>query len=333
MAIKKYGLFGLLLIVGLFIPLNFIVSISEENPINSNLKTNSTDTVIIDKVYNFTVANPTLEFHENIFLKKHYYYYITVTVVSPHACNMSIIIWDPEGDQFDITYEINITQDDYREIPFGTVMEGNYSIQFTADLIYNLNVHIIIERGDKCIYEKIELQEREDIIYYNISKFDNGKTIEFTYDFKTDRYYEFFFERVSTISGQLSNYVGMDHDILDPQGITFIIYRNKSLGYTYYFFGTAVEGLCTMNITIYCDVEWVNVAYVVVYKERLTDIVDPNDPLPPPSDDPPSNTTSGGIEAFIPFEGTVTVVILAGLAVIIPCAITLYKRKKNAGTF
>ncbi|MFX0077321.1 MAG: hypothetical protein ACFE96_17910 [Candidatus Hermodarchaeota archaeon] len=335
MAIKKRILFSYIIIIVFLISVSSNVGIfieDSESVIDKNLKVNSIDPIVIDKVYNFTVATPTLEFNENLFFQQHYYYYIKVTVVSPHMCNISISIWDPKGDQFDITYETNMTQDDDREIPFGTVLEGNYSILFSADLTFNLNIHITIERGDKCLYEKIDLSEREDIIHYNISKFHNGKTIEFTYDFKTDRYYEFFFERVSTISVQLSNYVGMDHDVLDPQGIVFIIYRNESLGYINYFFGTAVEGLCTMNITIYCNVEWVNIAYVVVYKERISDIINPNDPAPPLPDDPSDNNTVGGIEAFIPFEGSVTVIILAGIAVIIPCAIVLYIRRRNAGT-
>jgi len=247
----------------------FPSSLFGEKAIANNLKISNNDTIVIDKVYNFTVANPILEFNENIYLKKHYYYYITVSVVSPHVCNMSITIWDPEGDQYDITYETNMTQDDYREIPFGVVLEGNYSFLFNAELTQNINIHITIERGDKCLYDKIELNEREDIIHYNMSKFYNGKTIEFSYDFGTDRYYKFYFERVSTISVELSNYVRIDHDILDPQGITFIIYRNESLGYSSYYFGTAVGGFCTMNITLYCDVDWVNIAYAVVNKERI----------------------------------------------------------------
>jgi hypothetical protein len=120
----------------------------------------------------------------------------------------------------------------------------------------------------------------------------------------------------------------MDHDILSSIDIPYRIYRNESLGFTItaYQFGTAVEGFYTMNITIYCDVPCVNIAFAVVERFRIADEIDPNDDDPPP--DIPGNNTSG-IDLIIPTAWTVGMIVFVGSAVAIPVLIIVYRKKKN----
>ncbi|MFW9826698.1 MAG: hypothetical protein ACFFEY_03650 [Candidatus Thorarchaeota archaeon] len=322
----------LLVIVVISILMIYVSSFNEVNDNkptkNIDFKLSSSGDILIDKVYNFTESNPQLDFLNNLFFEKNYYYDIIIGVVTPNKCDIDITLWDPEGDQFFISSEKNITQFDYRTIPFGTALEGNYSARFEAIFSQNLNIHIRIEKKDKCLLDKIEFNEREDIMYYDVAKFYHGMTIEFALYFETDMYYKFLFERVSTISITLSNFVTMDHIVLDPQDISFQIYQNKSLGYANYYLGTAIGGLYNVNITILCDVQCVNIAYAVLEKEDISEIVDPNNP-DPPIYNPPINNTGDGIEAFIPFEGTLTILVFVGVAVFVPVIIIINRRKRN----
>jgi hypothetical protein len=301
-----------------------ILNATEYPEINAS----SSGGIVVDKVYNFSIADPQLEFDNNLLFTKHYYYQIFIEVVSPHACDMDVRIWDPEGALFFITSENNLTQFNSRMIPFGTVMDGNYSAWFTATLPQNMNIHIKIERRDKCLYDEIPVDEQENIQYYNVTKFNDNMNLEFTIECQSDMYYKFYFKRVSTISVELSNYVAIDHDVIDPQDITFQIYRNESLGMLSYYIGTAIEGLYRVEITLYCDVDVVNVVYAVVEKEDISDEIDPNDDDPPPID-PPDNSTGGGIGAFMPFEGTITIIGLVAGAVCMPLILFIYRRKRN----
>lgn len=292
-----------------------------------NLRTSSIGDVLTDKVYNFTVEEPTLIFNDIIFFEKPYYYDIIIGMVTPHSCDMNITLFDPEDDPYEITYESNMIQDDYRVIPFGTALTGNYTIIFEAILTENLNIHIRIEQGIKCLYDVIPSEEQQKINYYDIRKFKNETTIIFNTTFKSDWYYKFYFQRVSPISIKLSNYVVMDHDIVSSIGIPYRIYRNESLGISTYRFGTAVEGLYTINITIYCDVPCVNIVFAVVERYRIADEIDPNDDDPPP--DVPGNNTNDGIDIFIPTEWTIAMIVFVGSAVCIPVLIIVYRKKKN----
>ncbi|MFX1436318.1 MAG: hypothetical protein ACFFAA_03805, partial [Promethearchaeota archaeon] len=116
----------------------------EKNPIMS-----APSDVLVDKVYNFTVGRPFVYFNENLYFERLYNFYITLCIVTPHTCSMNITLWDPEGDEYRLSHEKNMTQNDYREIPYGVAISGNFSILFRADLTENLNIHINIERGGR----------------------------------------------------------------------------------------------------------------------------------------------------------------------------------------
>jgi len=305
-----------------------IIIISAKANENEALHTSSPGDIITDKVYNFTVEDPILIFDDVILFEKPYYYDIKVVVVTPHICDLNITLFDPENDPYEITYESNMVQDDYRIIPFGTALTGNYTIIFEAILTENLNIHVKIEKWIKCLYDVIPSEEQQKIIHYDVRKFRNETTIVFNSTLKSDWYYKFYFQRVSPISVKLSNYVVMDHDIVSSINIPYTIYRNVSLAFniTSYRFGTAVEGLYTMNITIYCEVPSVNIVFAIVERFRIADEIDPNDDDPPPPI--PGNNTSG-IDVIIPIAWTIGMIVFVGSAVVIPVLIIVNRKKKN----
>lgn len=337
MDIKKSKSMNISLIIGI---LAIIGTTSLFSTISKGNYTDNADTfnlsaapsVLVDKVYNFTLDKPYLYFKKNIYFEHFYNYFITVCIVTPHTCNLNITLWDPEGDEYQISYEELMVQDDYREVPFGVAISGNYSMLFSSELTQNLNIHINIERGGLCLYDKILTEELSYIIYYNVLKFYNESHISHPITLQTDMNYRFYFGRVSAISKNLSGRTELVHTIIDDtQGIPFIIYTNDSVAspkeVTSYHFGTAGAGQYTVNLTIYCDVPAVNIAYAIIEKQRIADGTDPNDDNPPAPPDDPINGT--GIEAFIPREWTIGMITFVGSAVAIPIIIVVYRKKKN----
>ncbi len=328
----KIGIFFILLLAT-FTPLvrGFpdIESLSSSATINPTMSTGSD--VLIDKVYNFTVNRPFVNFSEKLYLEKYYNYYITLYIVTPHECNMSVFLWDPEDDLYYLSYETDMEQDDYREIPYGVAITGNHSILFYTDLEENMNIHIHMERGGRCLHDKIQSEELNYIRYIDVVKFYNNTHISHTLPMKTDYYYRFYFGRVSPIAHILSGRTGLIHTITDEsQGIVFGIYENDSIAspanVTSYKFGMAVEADYRLNLTIYCNVLSVNVAYAVIEKFRIADGTDPNDDDPP--QEIPGNNTSG-IDVIIPTAWTVGMIAFVGSAVAIPILIIVYRKKKN----
>jgi hypothetical protein len=256
---------------------------------------------------------------------------VLIDIVSPHQCNMSVRLWDPEGDAYYLSYETEMKQDEYREIPYGVAITGNYSIFFCAYLTENINILIHVERGGRCLHDKIQSEELEYIFYIDVLKFYNNTHISHSLLLKTDKYYRFYFGRVSTIAHNFSSVTRLTHTITDEsQGIMFRIYKNDSIAspanVTHYKFGTAVEADYRLNLTIYCNVVCVNVAYAVIEKYRIADGTDPNDDNPPT--DIPGNNTSG-IDVIIPTAWTVGMIVFVGTAVAIPVLILVNRKKKN----
>ncbi|MFX0040167.1 MAG: hypothetical protein ACFFCY_05070 [Promethearchaeota archaeon] len=289
--------------------------------------------ILVDKVYNFTISRPYVYFNQNLYLERLYNYFITICIVTPHTCDMNITLWDTEGDEFRLSFEKNMSQNDYREIPYGVAVNGNYSILFAANLTENLNILINIQRDGRCLYDKIQSEELSYIIFIDVLKFYERTHFSHRLSLKTDMNYRFYFGRVSAISAGLSEYTGLTHTITDEtQGILFGIYHNDTIaspkGVTSYQFGTAIEGEYSLNLTIFCDVKAVNLAYAIVEEQRVADGIDPNDDNPPdPPDDPHNGTV--GLEAFIPVEWTIGMIILAGCGVIIPIILIQHRKKKN----
>jgi len=329
MVIKKGKLeIKTILLVALLLSLGFSfadIGNSIQNEQKSTPKTS--DVELIDKVYAFTTSNSSLFFDKSLYFEEFTYYYISVMVVTPHQCAMNITLWDPEDSQYEIYYRENMNQGENSKIPFGTALGGNYSMLFDVELEYNLNIRIKIEEGEGCLRHNIDPEAFEDRELYNVKKFYAGESVQDYIYLKTDYYYYFYFGRVSAISANKSYDVDLNYTITCPEDIEYIIFENKALPEVTeiisFKFGTAIQGLYSVLLTIYCEVPYVNIAYAVIESSKISDVINGTEPEPTNGTDTPNFIVS------IPKEWTIGFVITIGVLVVIVIGVVIYHRKRN----
>jgi len=133
-----------------------------------------------DKIFTLYAPYDELLF-ESVYLEKNYMYYFNLEIVSPHACTVEIIIFDPEDSAFKI-FEAPLNYYDesqrYYRIPFGTALSGSYDFLFKVTSTSDLNLYIRVEQGVKCLYDKLTAEETNNFVLYKINKFDYGKHVE-----------------------------------------------------------------------------------------------------------------------------------------------------------
>jgi len=320
----------------------FGISITDARPSSNMTPMASSEPYLVNKVYNFTTNKDYVNFSNNIFFEHLYIYNIYIEIVTPHSCHMNISLWDPEGDKYDI-YDsrdlgIQLEQFQYREIPFGVAITGNYTITFKAHLDRNLNIHIkIINSGLLCLQDALPPSAFSEKEFYAVNKFYNNTIRNHNITLKTDVLYRFYFGRYSSIAYLSKSNTTITYNITSSIDIEYVIYVDDSLPSVTivdsFDFGTSVEGLYFFNITINCKVLCVNIAYAIVEVEKIADGTNPNDPVPPPDDDnETTNNTLSGIRFFIPPELTIGVVLGIGALVGIPVLIIVLRRKKNTSS-
>ena len=303
----------------------------------------SSDLELPDKVYTFMAPSDTWTFN-GTYLEKEYMYYIYIEVVTPHNCStMRITIWDPDippnQKQFNV-FESNMFYSPeygrYFEIPFGAEKSGGYTIEFYSESNDNFNLYIRIEQGPQCLHDKIDSQYHDDEVFFEVTTFDNGKSIDHDIDLETDMSYKFYIGRVSAISIKESNVVRLDYVIEDPEGTDFIIYTNEFLadidGVTMFNFGTAIEGDYEINIKIYCDVAHVNIAYAVIEDYQISEIEDVNKTKAPEKEDSDKIDIIEELEKSLfsmPVEGLIGVVAFVGGLAGTVYVLMVQQRKKN----
>ena len=281
-----------------------------------------------DKVYLFQKPQDNLIL-EDITLEQYYIYYLYVEIVTPYNCSVKITLWDPEGKQFNIFESTLIVEPEgfnYFEIPFGTALAGNYDISFDVITPENVNLYIKMEKGPKCLYDKIPMEEVADIKLYQITRFSDGARINHTILFITDYMYKFYVERVSPISFFEDNEVRINLSIEDPDGTIYNIYSNTSLAeiddMDQFKFGTAIGGLYTVTITIYCNVEHVNIGYSIIELYQISSGTETN------QTEPTNSSTVINRYFTMPPEWTIGILGFAGtISTII--GVVLYKQKKK----
>ena len=291
----------------------------------------TSDPVLPDKVYVFLAPSDMLIF-EDIPLQKYYKYYIWAEIVTPHNCSLTITLWDPDGMQFDI-FENDLFYDPdygrYFEIPFGTALEGNYTIEFSVITSENLNLYIRIERGPKCLYDIIPWEEIGDMELYKVTRFSNGMSISHNVTFKTDYMYKFYIGRVSAISCIKNNEHRLDYLIYDPDSVEYGIYFNESLSpineVEKFMFGTAIEGLYTITITIYSEVDYSNIAYAIIEHHKISHVVDPNQT----GENPPTNASVQTNWFSFPKEWTAGFLIVGGFTIVGVIVLLVRSRERN----
>ncbi len=292
----------------------------------------SSEESLVDKVFTFFAPHDSIQFND-LYLLEDINYYVLLEIVTPHNCEVNVSIIDPEFDIYDIfRTEVNISQgDQWFEIPYGTAIPGNYSFVFSVNAALNLNVYIKIHfnREDKCLYDIIAPEYLNNMELYRVNKFDDGAIVEHNVMLKTDVSYKFYLGRVSAIGGSsVGKEVEVDYELTDPQDTEFIIYQNKtaeSVGAVLHFnFGTAIGGIYTVEIKIYCRVDVVNIAYAIAEDHSISTINNGTTPDPIPS-----NGTTSGI-FYMPMEWTIGFGIGVGGILGLLVVIGSVRRKRNS---
>ena len=167
--------------------------VSRSSDLGSNNHPKISDSGLPDKVYLFETPQDILLL-EDIALEQHYIYYIYVEIVTPYNCSIKITLWDPDGNEFPIFESILFVYPEgfnYFETPFGTVLSGDYDIEFNSTAPENVNLYIKMEKGPKCLYDKIPMEEVADIKLYQVTRFSNN-SVNHTISFITDYIYKFY---------------------------------------------------------------------------------------------------------------------------------------------
>ncbi len=289
------------------------------------------DPQLPDKVYTFLASDGNLTF-PNIFLSENYNYYIYIEIVTPHNSTVRITLWDPDNKQFnlfesELNYESSSKR--YYEIPFGTVIEGQYIFEFFVVSSENLNIYIRMEKGSKILYDKIS--NTEDLVFYQTNRLTNDDYIEYNIMLKTDVMYNFYISRLSAISIKESNIINIDYSILGPDSVQFEIYDNYTIkpinDLDKFNFGTALEGIYTIKITIRCVVSYVNLGYAIVEDYRIGDVIDING-----TDYNGTNSIEPkGNSSYIPIMfTTITIGFIGGLFIISVIVFQKHRKKNTA---
>jgi hypothetical protein len=291
-------------------------------------ETNATN--IVDKVYTFLAPEDTLEF-QDMALKKDCTYYIFVQVVTYHACELNISVWDPYGGLFKIFSRplmLNETIGSKQaEIPFGTAIAGNYTIRFDVLLEMNMNIYIRIQEGQTIFQDKIPADEWNSRIFYRVTRFYDGMYIEHNIQLESDVSYKIYIGRVSPIANENFSIIRAYHSLIDKNNIEFIIYSNDLvagiLDLNYYTFGTAIAGIYRFNLQIHCQVQFINLAYTVI---ELYDISEGADNNHTGTYNNNTNYVSG---MFSVSPLTLTVLATAIISIVIILTVFTYHRKNR----
>lgn len=286
-----------------------------------------------DKVYAFLAPSDTLTF-DSLYFEKALTYLIWVEIVTPHNCTLVITLWDPDGKQFDI-YESDLTathaETDYDEIPFGCAITGNQTIEFVSTSEYNHNIYIRIEKWVPCLYNKLSSNELQDMIFYDITRFNSGMVISPTVELKTDYMYRFCFGRVSPIAATKSDFVSVNFTLYDPNTIDYILYTNETLASIFdvnrIFFGTAIGDVYTLDVEVKSDIAYTNIAYAIIELYKISGVNDPN------QTDPTNSTSSPTSKFQIPTGWIVGIIAFFGAIIVAPVVVAVKNKNKNVASF
>jgi len=262
----------------------FIISIISLNisPIVSGIKQedpqSSDEGTILDKVFTFEVGGPILNFSE-IELQEHYTYHTRIQLVTPHWCNATVRVHDPDNEIF-IIFNGTLFQEpstkSWAEIPFGVAITGNHTFSFEICSSFNVNVYLRIEKGDLCLRDKVLEWEPYNFLLYEVTRFnEDQKNIIHEFTLLSDYKYNFYLARVSA-EGNLNTVDFMGISVSDPSDLPFMVYDGVSLAgiadIDDFSFGTSKAGTYTLNIEMTLDVkhENINVAYLIVNKGSIS---------------------------------------------------------------
>ncbi len=94
-------------------------------------------------------------------------------------------------------------------------------------------------------------------------------------------------------------------------------------------FGTAIEGVYSITITIYNEVDYSNIAYAIIEHLKISHVVDPNQT----DEEPPTNTTLQTNWFSIPKEWTAGILIVGGIIIVGVIILLVRSRERNFVNF
>ncbi len=308
----------------------YLLSLPQHDPNSPVIKGSdflSDDDLLIDKVYTFHSGSPSLII-TNLTFEREFTYNIKMAVVTDeHECHMEVNLFDPEGDLYELfSSQEPMTYDEYFDIPFGAALSGVYNLNFTKLDGPNLNIHIIIRKGELCFREFVSGDANHVYEIRKFARIPSGKSYRPYYYFKDQWCYHIYLCRVSPISANRSNQINLDHNVVDPsvEGISFPIYTNHSLGQIWdprnYEFGTAMAGEYLLNFTFYQDPEFINVMFLITDEGRLAAGEDAGSI---------NETTAPTPIMWVPLEAQVGISLGVGALVLVGLIIMIYTKRHS----
>ena len=283
--ILTISLFFIIITAFFLIPHDFNGRIVEPMEFNSSIHMSAEEDILVDKVFTFEIGGSPLNFTDT-YLQGEYTYFTWIRLVTPHSCNITVRIFDPDEKLFTV-YDGTLQQVpydlSYQEIPFGTAVEGNHTFSFEVGSIFNVNIHIKIEKEYRCLEDKISEWDPINFELYEVTRFNSDQTyIIHQFPFQSDYSYKFYIGRVSS-EGNLSTVDHVDLTVFDPNDLPFAVFLNNTLAgvseINSFLFGTSQAGTYSIRIEIHVDVghENLNVAYAMVNKGAIASGEDPTD--------------------------------------------------------
>lgn len=339
MDIRSKRITFLILILSLFfmiitafnlIPHDFIRRNMTKMESYSSIHLSAEEDILVDKVFTFEIGGPQLNFTDTPLLGE-YTYFTWIRLVTPHSCNITVRIHDPDEKLFTV-YDGSLQQVpydlSYQEIPFGTAMEGNHTFSFEVESIFNVNIHIKIEKEYECLRDKISEWDPINFVLYKVTRFNADQPyIIHQFAFQSDYSYKFYIGRVSA-EGNLSTVDHVDLTVFDPNDLPFAVYLNNSLAgvseINSFLFGTSQVGTYSIRIEIYVDIghENLNVAYAMVNKGVIASGEDPTDV----NGTIPSDNT----RIFLPPETLMVAGMSVGGVMVVIGVMMIFRKRKEA---
>ncbi len=343
---SKYGFLGFVVIsiIVAMIPSNSALFINNKL-ISSNVKNLKTsDPPLVEKIFPFSPDDNLTSL--NLTLEQNFMYYIWTEIVTPHSCNLSIRILDPDN----ITYDIAQVDLEYQyqnkrsyEIPFGTALSGVYTFEFYAVTEENLNIFIRVEKGEKVLFDKITPENRDNLLVYNTTRFSHGMYITHKLLLKSDYIYKMYIGRVSPISEAITDSNGskiiarINYTITDPYDNIYTIFSNEALNSISSInksaYGTYCAGFHTFNLSVrfseHDKIEAVNIGHAINEDYKKGSIIIPPNETDPVNNTPLNDTSTPGKIFHIPREWTMGFLLFVITLVGITTLLIIRRRDKG----
>lgn len=255
-----------------------------------------------DKVYTFSGGNNVKWF--NVTFEEGYMYYVYVELVTYKELVMTIRITDPKGRQFKI-FDSEMypkAPGNSFEIPFGTSLAGKHEITFSTNLPEgeSANLYISMSKGTECLHNAIPSSQLGEEKGFHVDTFQTKTTISYPVNLSGDTMHVGYVSRVSAINESGNADVSVDV-IITSEGHSFPVFNQEPIEKVEeavsYTFGTNWAGTYVIELTVYCQVDHVNIASILLEDFDISDEVHVNQTGA-------TNTTSGNStlasETFVP---------------------------------